>query len=434
MIILTTDLMKKLYPKISDRQARAFVDKQGAMSGILASPERAALAFAHVSAETSGFNNAVVKNLTENVMYSHQGMANTWKNRFGGDPQRVIAKYGSDANWRRKAISDIYNTDPQGRPRMGNRPGSDDGWNYIGRGAPQVTGRDGYMQISQRTGHDFINNPALITTPELQPEIIQAFWDWKKLNRFADRLGGGDDQQVIEDSREVWNGGHNGLDVVQKEYVRMVRLLRSFKPETAASNVQPVSAPATIDTQLQEIQAFLISIGYFDIGDEDGRIGGKTLGGIQAFFNDRGLPIEQARYPSQLLLAEIAKVKTEIDPKTGKTWRRPIAPGRAYATETDLADKIPSIAPVQAASWWQKLTAWFGGAGIVGGGATKLVDTFTDAKDRVSPVWYMVQDFFPTMPQMIFLAVVIAVAIISIRKMNQANASTVAEYQKGRIN
>jgi hypothetical protein len=36
--------------------------------------------------------------------------------------------------------------------QMGNRPGTHDGSRFIGRGAPQVTGRDGYAQVGRRCG------------------------------------------------------------------------------------------------------------------------------------------------------------------------------------------------------------------------------------------------------------------------------------------
>lgn len=50
--------------------------------------------------------------------------------------------------------------------RMGNaRPPSDDGWNFRGQGLSQVTGRDGYAALSNRTGLDLLNHPELIIAP-----------------------------------------------------------------------------------------------------------------------------------------------------------------------------------------------------------------------------------------------------------------------------
>lgn len=418
-IILTVELMKKLYPRISDRQARAFVDKQAAMAIILATPERAALCFAHLAAETGMFT---LVGLAENINYTPERMAVVWANRFHRDPNAVRAKYGTGPDWRRKAFNDIYGN------RMGNHPGTDDGSNFIGRAAPQVTGRDGYAEISKRTGKDFVNNPTAITAPEVQPEVTQAFWNWKGFNRFADAIATnpGAKETHIANSRTVWNGGHNGLDVVQAQFPRMLAIIKSYRPETAVpvEAIKPVPAETKKDMVLVGVQKDLIAMGYFEIGDADGLIGGKTLGAIQAFFNDRGLDIVNARYPSNELENEIIQAHSQ-------RWHRPIAPGRAYATEKEVADKVGSVAPVQSASMWQNITAWFSGIGAIGGGAVKLLP---DAQDQVSPYWYMIQQWFPSVPTLLMFAAVAAVAIYTVRKMNQANKATVEDYQRGKIN
>jgi putative chitinase len=48
------------------------------------------------------------------------------------------------AGWQQRAFDDIYGK------RMGNRPGTRDGSRFIGRGGPQVTGRDGYAEVGKR--------------------------------------------------------------------------------------------------------------------------------------------------------------------------------------------------------------------------------------------------------------------------------------------
>ena len=51
------------------------------------------------------------------------------------------------------------------RTRMGNRAGSDDGWNFRGRGAVQTTGRDGYRRLAATTGLDVVTHPNLVNDP-----------------------------------------------------------------------------------------------------------------------------------------------------------------------------------------------------------------------------------------------------------------------------
>lgn len=50
--------------------------------------------------------------------------------------------------------------------RMGNRPGTDDGWNFRGRGPAQTTGRDAYGKLGYLMKLDLLNHPELINTPE----------------------------------------------------------------------------------------------------------------------------------------------------------------------------------------------------------------------------------------------------------------------------
>lgn len=124
-------------------------------------------------------------------------MAEVWPTRFSSAAD-VVEKYGSKPGWQKKAFDDIYGN------RMGNRPGTSDGSTYIGRGGPQVTGRDGYREVGRRCGLDLVNDPGLATRPEHQPAILAAFWTWKKLANHADK---GDFKACVK----AWNGGHIGL-------------------------------------------------------------------------------------------------------------------------------------------------------------------------------------------------------------------------------
>jgi len=50
--------------------------------------------------------------------------------------------------------------------RMGNHPGTDDGWNFRGQGFSQLTGRSNYVALSKASGLDLINHPELIRDPQ----------------------------------------------------------------------------------------------------------------------------------------------------------------------------------------------------------------------------------------------------------------------------
>lgn len=58
-----------------------------------------------------------------------------------------------------KLANKVYNG------RLGNRPGSNDGWNYRGGGLPQETGRSNYRTLSDIVGVDLVSNPNAILEP-----------------------------------------------------------------------------------------------------------------------------------------------------------------------------------------------------------------------------------------------------------------------------
>jgi putative chitinase len=50
--------------------------------------------------------------------------------------------------------------------RMGNRPGTDDGYNLRGQGFSQLTGLENYLALSKTTGFDLVNHPAILCDPK----------------------------------------------------------------------------------------------------------------------------------------------------------------------------------------------------------------------------------------------------------------------------
>jgi len=50
--------------------------------------------------------------------------------------------------------------------RMGNHPGTDDGFNFRGQGFSQLTGRDNYAALAKKTGLDLLNHSEMIHEPE----------------------------------------------------------------------------------------------------------------------------------------------------------------------------------------------------------------------------------------------------------------------------
>lgn len=112
------------------------------------------LVIAHALAQFSHECGAGLE-MVENLNYSAHGLMKTWPTRFG--PSRA-ANYAHNP----QRIADaVYGG------RMGNAPPpSDDGWNFRGRGLSQVTGREGYGKLAEKTGLDLLDDPGMLSDPE----------------------------------------------------------------------------------------------------------------------------------------------------------------------------------------------------------------------------------------------------------------------------
>jgi putative chitinase len=112
------------------------------------------LLVAHVMAQIShecGAGHDVVENLN----YTAGRMMQVWPSRF--PTMAAAAPYAGNP---RALANKVYNG------RMGNAAGSDDGWNFRGRGASQTTGREGYARLAKATGLDVLNHPDLVNDPQ----------------------------------------------------------------------------------------------------------------------------------------------------------------------------------------------------------------------------------------------------------------------------
>ena len=132
------------------------------------------LRIAHLMAQLDHESN--LKPIAENLNYSAQGLAKTFKKYF---PTIEIA---NKLARKPEAIANkVYAN------RMGNGDeASGDGFKYRGRGFIQVTGKNNYTVLSKDTRIDFLTNPDLLL--EEPNALISALWYWNKtkLNELAD--------------------------------------------------------------------------------------------------------------------------------------------------------------------------------------------------------------------------------------------------------
>src|SRR3979411_3240388 len=114
---------------------------------------------AHVMAQIShecGAGHDVVENLN----YTAGRMMQVWPSRFP-----TMASTQPYAGNPRALANKVYNG------RMGNASGSDDGWNFRGRGASQTTGRDEYQRLGKLAALYLVSS-----RQRYRPETLSGMW------------------------------------------------------------------------------------------------------------------------------------------------------------------------------------------------------------------------------------------------------------------
>jgi putative chitinase len=158
---VTPDQLKRIAPSMGDEKATEYAPLiNSAMKEFgIDTPLRQAHFLAQISHETDGF--------------------------------RTMEEYSSGRQ---------YN----GRKKLGNRPGTNDGVTYKGRGAIQLTGRYNYDEAGKDLGVDLINNPRRAEDPDLAFRVAGWFWSKNNINDKADN-------NDLEGVTRKINGGTNGI-------------------------------------------------------------------------------------------------------------------------------------------------------------------------------------------------------------------------------
>lgn len=189
-------------------------------------------------------------------------------------------------------------------------------------------------------------------------------------------------------------------------------------PPPHAVNVQAPTAPYKM--QVETTQRSLEALGYHDVGEIDGRWGGKTKGALTAFLNDRGSEIKVNGGITPAIEEAISEAREE-------GWTRPISTTRATATAKDIAPKVEAVRQ----SLWQRLVAKVTGAGAATGAAAMgAASQFGAVNEQLSPV----KDFFASVPGWAWFALVATAALALYLSSNRTALATTSDYNTGKIN
>lgn len=171
-------------------------------------PQQAAMWIAQCGHESGGF-----VRLVESLNYTPEGLAQTWPSRYAIDsvPNLLANKHGRMGNKsadQRAVANYVYGG------RLGN-DGTDDGWNYRGRGLIQVTGKANYRECGEYMRLSLVAHPELLEDREAAALSTAWFWQTRGLLSVSD----------ITEATQKINGGTNGLADRGRRYSKALDVL-----------------------------------------------------------------------------------------------------------------------------------------------------------------------------------------------------------------
>ncbi len=210
--------------------------------------------------------------MEENLYYSESRIRQVWPSRIKtrSTAKRLAGNPRALANF-------VYNG------RMGNRPGSDDGWKYRGRGPFMHTGANNYISCGNRIGVDLREDPDLLS--EVLRFGILAAADYFVNRRFrGETLLGLSDRGDHKKICRLINGGYHGL----LERTSLSRLYTAWFTKDEGLFKRPLVRRGTRDKHVKVVQYYLRKLGY-RIYKIDGVFGRGTEAQVKAFQKNNGL-------------------------------------------------------------------------------------------------------------------------------------------------
>lgn len=151
---------------------------------------------------------------------------------------------------------------------------------------------------------------------------------------------------------------------------------------TPAPRPEPRPPHGAKSQKIRDVQSLLKKFGYHEVGEVDGKWGGRTRAAIAAYKNDRHL--EGAVVADDELIEDMAAALAEDPPFT-----RPLAPERKDAPDEKVEEKVPAVKEGRLARWWAKVLTFLG---LGGGGTIGLADFISDHSDDAANAWNKVNE------------------------------------------
>lgn len=415
--MLTVETLRRLWPRADESLCAGIVETAAAVFAKygIDTPSIVAIFMAQISHECGAG-----RELVENLNYSAKGLVRTWPHRF-----RSISEALPYAHHPREIANKVYDG------RMGNRPGSDDGWLFRGRGGTNCTGHDGYYKLALKMAIDLLSDPDKVNAPSIFLEC--AVVDFILCGCLPYARQGNFRMVTLR-----LNGGLIGLAEREQWLKRWQVALAAEHGDASIVVPLPPPRPANL-TQLgdsgYEVKALQqrLSEKGFACGADDGEFHEATRDAVNSFKALHGLPLDDKGTVDEPVRKALAE-----DPMP-----RPVGEGRATATAGDLRDRgSQTIASADRLGTVARSMKWlgFGTAGAAAGQQGGLIelDQLQNAVDKGQQAYGILQSIEALLRPLLThgSTLVVALAIGGIGafiayEAEQIIARRVADHQSG---
>jgi putative chitinase len=223
--LLTKEVFKEIFPKAKQSMIDSIYPylMEEMYANDINTNERMAAFLAQGYVETGG-----LMNLKEIEGYKLASARTAFPSTLKGKSDQEVIKLLSSSE---SFLNFVY-----AAPKNGNRPGTNDGYTYLGRGFFMSTGYDKYAEMTSLTGIDFLSNPKLMAQPEYAAKSAVQFWENNNFNNYADKITGevkvwrvgkkwNSNQPSFLDISTTINGGYMHIQDRAIAYNRIYKIL-----------------------------------------------------------------------------------------------------------------------------------------------------------------------------------------------------------------